>query len=207
MISDGRLVLPKDGAYLKSKPLTKDIREKTLEAWVQLSTLDQGGGAVISLQTNDGRVFDAIVFGERQARKWTAGSDGFSRTKDLDVPDEADAATSLVHMAIAYRADNSVQLYRNGQPLGSAYTPGSGLQTFKAGEAHVVLGLRHSGGGRPWLTGSIQRAALYDRALNDEEILQSFEASGFTIPHNEILAALTPDQRAQRDELDTLGRS
>jgi mono/diheme cytochrome c family protein len=204
MITDGRLVLPKDGAYVKSKPLTKDIREKTLEAWVQLSTLDQGGGAVISLQTNDGRVFDAIVFGERQARKWTAGSDGFLRTKDLGVPDEADAATSLVHVAIAYRADNSIQLYRNGQSLGSAYTPGSGLQTFKAGEAHVVLGLRHSGGGRPWLTGSIQRAALYDRALSDEEILQSFEASGFTIPHSEILAALTPDQRARRDEMDSL---
>ncbi|MFN9720267.1 MAG: DUF1553 domain-containing protein [Planctomycetota bacterium] len=203
-ISDGRLVLPRDGAHLKSLPLTKDIREKTLEAWVQLSTLDQGGGAAISIQTNDGRVFDAIVFGERQTRKWTAGSDGFSRTTDLEIPEEADAAVSLVHVAIVYRADNSIQLYRNGRPLGAAYTPASGLQTFKSGETHVVLGLRHSGGGRPWLIGSIQRASLYDRALNNEEVLQSFEASGFTIPQSEILAALNPDQRSQRNELDAL---
>ena len=37
--------------------------EKTLEAWVQLSDLQQRGGGVLGVQTLDGSVFDAIVFG------------------------------------------------------------------------------------------------------------------------------------------------
>ena len=197
-ITGGLLKLSKEGAYFKASPLTKDISEKTLEAWVSLANLEQGGGAPISLQTNSGQVFDAIVFGEQKARKWMAGSEGFARTKDLELPDETAASDTFVHVAMVYSSDNTITFYRNGERLGKAYKPASGLQTFKAGDAHVVLGMRHTGGGRPWLSGDIRQAALYDRALSDEEVLASFRSGGKTLTQSEILASLTPEQLAER---------
>ena len=200
VVGSGRLQLPKAGAFFQSPPLDRDIREKTLEAWVSLANLDQGGGGAISIQNAGGQVFDAIVFGERQPKKWSAGSDGFRRTADLDIPAESSAPGTLVHMAIVYRGDNSIALYRNGEPLGKAYTPGSALQTFSAGDARILLGQRHTGGGRAWLTGEIKQASLYDRALSDAEVAASFRAAGFSIPREAILAALTLEQRASRDK-------
>lgn len=198
IVANGALQLPKEGAFFQSAPLAQDIREKTLEAWVSLATLEQGGGAAISLETGDGVVFDAIVFGERQPKKWTAGSDGFRRTRDLEAPEETTAPGTLLHVAIVYRADGSIALFRNGVPYGQPYTPGP-LQTFAAGKAHIVLGLRHKGGGRPWLTGAIKQAALYNRALTPEEIAAAFRAAGFSLPREAILAALNEEQRAQHE--------
>ncbi len=198
-ITDGRLQLPKAGAYFKSAPLPRDIREKTLEAWVSLADLEQGGGAAISLESTGGVPFDAIVFGERQARKWMAGSEGFARTRNLDAPEETAAPGALIHVAAVYSADHRVALYRNGEPYGAPYAAGP-LVTFKAGAAHIALGRRHQGGGRPWLTGALQQAALYDRALSAEEVAASFRAGGFSLPQAEILASLSVAQRATRDE-------
>ena len=199
IIEGGRLKLPKEGAYFQSAPLPVEIREKTLEAWVSLADLKQGGGAAISIESDDGRTFDAIVFGEREPRKWVAGSSGFARTKDLGAPEETAGPGVFVHMAIVYRADNSIAVYRNGQPYGTSYTPSGNLQRFEAAKSRVLIGLRHTGGGRPWLTGEIKRASLYDRALTDAEVASSFRSSGLSIPQEEILAGLTREQRAQWD--------
>lgn len=198
-IAGGILKLSKEGAHFKSSPLTKDISEKTLEAWVTLASLEQGGGAAISLQMNDGRVFDAIVFGEQKPKRWTAGSEGFARTKDLELPDEDAAYGTYVHVAMVYNNDNKITFYRNGERLGKAYKPASPLKTYKANEAHVVLGMRHTGGGRPWLTGDIKQAALYDRALTSEEVLASFRSNGNSLTQSEILACLTPELVSERD--------
>ncbi len=198
-IGNGNLILPKEGAFYQTAPLPRDIREKTLEAWVSLADLKQGGGAAISIEGEDGGVFDAIVFGERQPKKWMAGSSGFARTLDLDAPDETAPAGKFIHMAIVYRADNSIAVFRNGEPYGKPYTPRSPLQTFKAGQARVLLGMRHKEGGRPWLTGEIKTAALYDRALSPEEVAASFHAAGFSIPQAEVIASLSEAQRTERE--------
>lgn len=199
VIEGGRLKLPEEGAYFQSAPLPVEIREKTLEAWVSLADLKQGGGAAISIESDDGRTFDAIVFGERESRKWVAGSSGFARTKDLGAPEETAGPGMFVHLAIVYRPDNSIAVYRNGEPYGTSYTPSGRLQRFDAAKSRVLIGLRHTGGGRPWLTGEIQRASLYDRALTDAEVAASFRSSGLAIPQAEILAGLTAGQRAQWD--------
>ncbi|HWN94298.1 MAG TPA: DUF1553 domain-containing protein [Methylomirabilota bacterium] len=199
VITNGGLMLRREGAFYQTGPLPRDIREKTLEAWVSLARLDQGGGAAISIENNHGGVFDAIVFGERQAKKWTAGSSGFDRTRDLEAPEETAPPGTLVHMAVVYRADNSIAVFRNGAPYGKPYTPQSPLQTFKAGNAHVLLGMRHKGGGKPWLTGEIKFAALYDRALSAEEVAASFRSTGFSIPKSEVIANLNPAQRTERE--------
>ncbi|MCY2984741.1 MAG: DUF1553 domain-containing protein [Planctomycetota bacterium] len=190
----GVLQLPKEGAFFKTAKLTKDIREKTLEAWVSLASLEQGGGAAISIETGNGRVFDAIVFGEQHPKKWMSGSEGFARTKPFDAPEETANTKSFVHVAIVYASDNSIAMFRNGEPYGKPYTPKTPLQTFAAGDAHVLLGYRHTGGGRAWLTGEIKQAALYDRALSHAEIAKSYRAGGASVTRAESLASLSPDQ-------------
>ena len=198
-ITNGALKLGAAGAYFQTRPLSRDVHEKTLEAWVTLADLKQGGGAAISIESEDGGVFDAIVFGERERKKWVAGSSGFARTRDLDAPEETSPPGALVHMAIVYGADNSIAVFRNGEPYGKPYTPASPLQTFRAGSARVLLGMRHTGGGKPFLTGEIKDAALYDVALRPEEVAASFRAAGFAVPESEMLANLDAAQRTERE--------
>ena len=88
-VEAGRLVLDGKDAFVTTVPLEKPLKERTLEVWVLLANLDQRGGAAISVQTLDGVTFDAIVFGEREPRKWMAGSNGFVRTKSFDGADES----------------------------------------------------------------------------------------------------------------------
>ena len=195
------LQLPKAGAYFEAAPLTRDIREKTLEAWVSLSDLEQGGGAAISLESRDGATFDAIVFGERQGRKWMAGSEGFVRTKDVDGPVENDSGSNRwVHVVLVHGSDNRVTLYRNGEPYGASYVAAAPIRTFQAGEARIVLGRRHQGGSRTWLTGSIRQAALYDRALTPAEVGAAFRSGGFAVSKEEGVAALNEGEKRERDE-------
>ena len=198
VIAEGQLQLPRAGAYFQSPPLDRDVREKTLEAWVSLSDLTQSGGAAISLETADGRQFDALVFGERQPRKWMAGSEGFARTREVEAPEESAVAGHWVHLAAVYSGDNRVALYRNGEPYGQPYTAGP-LVTFRAGDARVTLGRRHLGGSKPWLTGAIRHAALHDRALDAQEVKAAFRSGGFSVPPEAVLAQLTADDRTARE--------
>ncbi|MEZ6115441.1 MAG: DUF1549 domain-containing protein [Pirellulaceae bacterium] len=141
-------------SFAASTPLVTDLQEKTLEAWVMLSDLDQQGGAVISVQKLDGSVFDAIVFGEQEPRRWMAGSNGFARTKSFGGVEETAATQQWTHVAIVYQGDGTITGYRNGQLYGQAYAS-SGLQTFPAKETQVVFGLRHSpAGGNRLLNGA-----------------------------------------------------
>lgn len=127
------------------------------------------------------------------------GSGGFARTRDLEAPEESAPAGTWVHMAIVYRGDNSIATFRNGEPYGNPYTPGSPLHTYQAGKARVLLGLRHHGAGNGWLKGEIKQAALYDRALSATEVADSFRAAGIGVTQAEVLANLSPAQAAARD--------
>jgi hypothetical protein len=128
-----------------------------------------------------------------------AGSEGHVRTRDLDVPDEDAGPAAMVHLAAVYSADDRIALYRNGVPYGAPYKPPGGLRTFKAGDARVALGRRHQGGGSPWLTGAIGRAAIYDCALSAEEVAASYRAEGASITQDMILAGLDPARRRERE--------
>ena len=194
------LNLPSEGAFFRSPPIAESIREKTLEAWVSLANLDQRGGAAIAIETEDGRVFDAIVFGENQPRQWMAGSEGFARTVPLNDLEEDSPPGTFVHVAIVYAKDNSITFYRNGKPYGKSYTPAKPLQTFQAGKARILIGMRHTGGGRPWLTGQIKQAAIYDRALNNDEVLASYHANGFSPSLEQMLSSFEPQQKRMYEE-------
>ncbi len=196
-IEGGCLILDGKDAYAATVPLAVDLVEKTLEAWVQLETLEQRGGGVISVQSLDGGTFDAIVFGEQEPVKWMAGSNGFVRTKSFNGTAESDAKDRIVHIAVVYKKDGTILGYRNGAPYGMSYRPDN-LPLFPAQESQVILGLRHSPAvGNRMLAGRIQRAQLYNRALTADEIAASAGvADKNDVSHAQMLAQLTADQKA-----------
>jgi hypothetical protein len=200
-LKDGCLILDGKTGYLTSSPIPVKLRAKTLEAWVQLSTLDQSGGGVIGVQTTDGNRFDSIVFAEREPKRWMAGSEGFVRSQSFGGPEESDAATRPVHLAVVYSDDGTITAYRDGQPYGNPYDSGD-VTTFEPGSAQIVIGLRHGtdGGGNRLLKGSIGITQLYDRALSPEEVAASAGRTDF-VSIAELIAALSPSDRARRERL------
>ena len=198
---NGALVLDGSTAFVKTPPLGQDVGEKTLEAWVLLDDLDQKGGGVISLQTNDGLIFDAIVFGERTAKAWMAGSDHFRRSEVHGGPPEAEADKTPVHVAIVYQANGTITRYRNGVPYDQAYQ--TEPQQFKSGGAHFAFGLRAGtkAGAGLMLRGRILQAQFYDRALAPEEVAASAGAENNFVSEKEWSASLDENGRNERENL------
>ncbi len=197
-LTEQGLELPDDSSFATSAPLTQPLQAKTLEAWVRLKTLDQRGGAAISVQSLDGGRFDAIVFGEREPRRWMSGSDNFARTQSLQAAEETASTDEIVHICISYNEDGKISAYRNGQPYGKPYQAG-GTATFAANKTQVVFGLRH-GAAAPgkMLLGTIERAKLYDRALTAEEIASGSDRQVTTAM---IRAQLPSAAQARCDQL------
>jgi hypothetical protein len=193
VVRDGKLVLDGQAASMRTSPLDRDIREKTLEAWVSLTNLTQRGIGVIGLDTPADQTFDAIVFGERKPKHWMAGSDFFRRTEEPGGLEETVDPDEQVHVAIVYALDNSITLYRNGQLYGKRYVKGT-LQPFFKGKSRFLFGQRLSGVNPP-LAGEIEEARAYTRALTPAEIAASYEAGPAGVTTTELLAVLEPEQR------------
>ena len=171
-VSAAGLRLDGKTAYAATNPLSRGLKARTIEAWVMLDNLEQRGGGVVSLQGPRG-TFDAIVFGEQEAGRWMAGSESFSRTREVGGDAEIDAARRPVQVAIRYAEDGMIQIFRDGRPYGSAYKS-SGPIEMPAGETRVVFGQRHPPvGGNRMLAGTIVRARVYDRALTHAEVAAS----------------------------------
>ncbi|WP_435015836.1 DUF1553 domain-containing protein [Tundrisphaera sp. TA3] len=188
-------------AYAASPPLDRDLRSKTLEAWVRLDRPDQRGGGVMSLQALEDGPFDAIVYGEAEPGRWMAGSENFARTRDVGGEAEADATGRPVAIAITYAEDGTIRLYRDGRPYGRAYAS-RGPARFREGRSRVLFGLRHApAGGNRMLAGTIIRARLYDRALGPEEVAASAATSGSYLPPGAIAEALPAGLREERARL------
>ncbi|MDA1276248.1 MAG: DUF1553 domain-containing protein [Verrucomicrobia bacterium] len=199
VISGGRLRLDGKGDFMETDVLPVDVGQKSLEVWLSLSGLEQGGGGALTLETKNGSVFDSIVFGEREKGKWTAGSNGLARTQNLEGPAEYGQTTALIHVLVVYRSDNSIAVFRNGEAYGEAYRPGEPLQAYRTGDSHVLIGKRHTGGGKPFIAAEIEQAALYDRALTADEVRAVFSASRLNVRPDELAAALSEPERIEKD--------
>lgn len=206
-IENGKLIL--DGkSFAASELLNRNFLEKTLVAVVELDNLDQKGGGIISLQTKEGRFFDAIVFGERDPKQWMAGSDLFERTKSFAAPQEAEANTMPVHIAIVYRKNGEIEAFRNGVPYGRKYKS-NGPRRFEAKTGQILIGLRHSPAvGDRLLSGKVDYAAIYDRALSDKAIQNIAKDIGVGVSDEEIQEVSSVDEQRElqklRDELHAL---
>ncbi len=200
---DGRLWLDGKEAHLRSAPLGQELGDFTLEAWVALAGLDQRGGGVVSVETASGGEFDAIVFGEQQAGRWMAGSEGFFRTRSLGAPAETAGPGEWVHVALTRARDGRVSLYRNGAPWGDSYVPDGAPVPRYGADARILVGKRHTGGGNAFLRGAVDEARVYARALDAAAVRRSFEAgpdaSLPTLASRE--AQRTPSERAERQAL------
>ena len=205
-IERGRLVLNGKGAYVQTTPLPRTIGARTFEAWVTIADLNSRGGGVITLERNDKSAFDSIVYGERKPKQWIAGSNAFRRTRDLtDAPNENAAKDQLIHVAIVYASDGTIAVFRNGAPHDKPYKPAgteSDLKTYTQDESFVMFGKRHTSGGRPFFHGEIEEARIYDRALAAKEVSHSFNAGVQSIPHEALLAEMTPAERRQHAQLE-----
>jgi hypothetical protein len=201
-LEGGRLILDGKQAFAETEPLARELQEKSLEAWVQLANLEQRGGGVMTVQALDGSIFDSLVYGERDPRRWLAGSNFFARTKAFaEAAEETQAATQLTHVAIVYHADGRIIGYRNGQPYGEEYVVEKQV-AFSAGKAQVVFGMRHGPpGGNKMLAGAIDRAQLYDRALTAEQVAISSGAQPNFVTQAELVAALSAQERGERERL------
>ena len=199
-IEKGALVL--DGSsFVSTKPVQKDIREKTLEAWVQLNNLEQRGGGAITIETRNGTVFDSIVFGEREPQRWMPGSNGFVRTDSFNGPQESEAPPRPVHVALVYQADGTITGYRDGIQYGQPVRKAP-LQEFSSGNTEIIFGLRHKPtGGNRFLTGRIHKAGLYDRVLSPEEVAAAAGIAAEYVPEEQIVKWLSEDQLKLRTSL------
>ncbi|MDB6175485.1 MAG: hypothetical protein JWL59_4796 [Chthoniobacteraceae bacterium] len=200
-IKNGRLLLNGSGAYLQTDPLIKTLAAKTLEAWITIADLGQSGGGVLSVEAIKTHGFDSIVYAEKEPRRWVAGSELFRRSQNVAGELESAKPAQLVQMAIVYGEDGLITLYKNGVAYGAPFKQAP-PRTFEAGDAHVLLGLRHTGAGNGFFKGEIEEARLYDRALTAGEIEASFRAgTPPVITAAQISAALSPVQLEQRASL------
>lgn len=200
-LEKGALVVDEKG-FAASSPLPFDLAGKTLEATVQLATLDQAGGGVVTVQDLNGSVFDSIVFAERRKNEWLAGSNGFVRTLDFNGPAETAAATEAVHLVMTYAADGTIRGFRNGLPWGDPIRR-AGLQSYKKGESKVLFGLRHgtTATGNKTLRGRILEARLYARELSASEVRAACTGGPAPVTREDIDALLSG---AQRNEVASL---
>ncbi len=187
-------------AYLLSSSLPIALQAKSLEVWCMIHDLDQSGGGVMGIQ-GPGDFFDTIVLGERQARHWISGSNGFSRTHDFPESTPEDAVNQLLHLVMVYQEDGTTSMYRNGRPYGKPFR--KDRATFPKDQTSVIFGLRHlPPGGNKYLTVSLHQARLYDRALTADEVAASHSSNGSYVADADLWRALTEQQKTKKAALD-----
>ena len=197
-IEQGRLWLDGVESYVETPSLQKEIGAKTLEVWLTLSSLNQAGGGAMTIQSSSGAIFDSIVFAERDPKQWMAGSNGYVRWQSFQAPQETSADRELVNMTIVYGADKSITAYRNGHLYGAGYAASS-LAIYEANRSNILFGLRHSPpGGNRHLAASIDRAALFDRALTTDEVAALAGVTSNVVSDAEIVGQLSPNELVQR---------
>ena len=174
-VEGGRLVLNGTKAYVRSEPLPIGVGEKTFEAWLTLDNLEQRGGGVLSIERVGSHGFDSLVFAEKEAGRWVAGSDYFKRSENVGGDVETAKASDRIHLAVSYASDGTVTMYRNGKVYGKSFRKGD-LLSYEPKDGRLLIGLRHTGAGNGHLRAKVEEARFYVRALRAEEIAASFGA-------------------------------
>jgi len=173
VVANGKLILNDKLGCFQSSPLTADITERTLEAWVLLPSLDR---FVFPMQIIDEKlVWDGIMFAEQQPKKWYPGSDFRHRSRNLDATQEDAKPGELIQIAIVYAANNSVTMYRNGRIYGAPFSPRGDdwtIRTYRKNVTSIYLGSDN----KEAVSGpfEVEEARLYNQALTAEEIAESY---------------------------------
>ena len=173
-VKDGKLRLGANEWAMTTGYKGPDIGpDKTLVTWLYLDDLNVTRGATLAVNKSSADTFDAIVYAERQPKRWMAGSSFFRRTQDANPGFEEKETGKLIQLAISYEDDGGnakIVIYRNGDIIGD-YTMGP-IVSWKAGDVEALFGPRALIGGTAygWVVARVEDARIYNAVLNKEEI-------------------------------------
>jgi hypothetical protein len=149
------------------------IREKTLVSWVALDNLAVRAGSAMTIDNISGDNFDAIVYAERVAYRWMAGSSYFRRTQDVVTQNESSVG-EVLQMAVSYRdlgnGNVEVTICRDGVQIGKYNS--ANMAQWTGGNAEILFGKRHTSGNyQPGaIEGRIEEARIYGGAMTCAQI-------------------------------------
>lgn len=147
--------------------------DKTLVTWLYLDDLNIKRGATLAVNRSSADKFDAIVYAERQERRWMAGSSHFRRTQDAVPGFEEKQTGKLLQLAISYEDDGGnakIMIYRNGKIIGN-YKQGP-IVSWEEGDVEALFGPRALIGGTAygWVVARVEDARIYNAVLSEKEI-------------------------------------
>ena len=173
-VKDGKLHIGNNEWAMTTGYKGPDIGpDKTLVTWLYLDDLNVTRGATLAVNKSSADTFDAIVYAERQPKRWMAGSSFFRRTQDANPGFEEKETGKLIQLAISYEDDGGnakIVIYRNGDVIGD-YTQGP-IVSWKAGDVEALFGPRALIGGTAhgWVVARVEDARIYNTVLNEKEI-------------------------------------
>ena len=173
-VKDGKLHIGNNEWAMTTGYKGPDIGpDKTLVTWLYLDDLNVTRGATLAVNKSSADTFDAIVYAERQPKRWMAGSSFFRRTQDANPGFEEKETGKLIQLAISYQDDGGnakIMIYRNGKVIGD-YTMGP-IVSWKAGDVEALFGPRALIGGTAygWVVARVEDARIYNAVLDEKEI-------------------------------------
>ena len=173
-VKDGKLHIGSNKWAMTTGYKGPDIGpDKTLVTWLYLDDLNVTRGATLAVNKSSGDTFDAIVYAERQPKRWMAGSSFFRRTQDAIPGFEEKQTGKLIQLAISYEDEGGnakITIYRNGDRIGG-YTMGP-IVSWKAGDVEALFGPRALIGGTAygWVVARVEDARIYNTVLSKKEI-------------------------------------
>ena len=101
-------------------------------------------------------------------------------------------------MEVSRHPDGTITSYRNGLPYGKPYK--TGRATYPKKTSILSFGVRHlPANPQKALHGRIREVRVYDRALEPDAVMASFGGIADYVSLKELLAALPPAQRKERE--------
>lgn len=180
-----------DEAFLESKPLPIELREKTLEVWIQLPPQETLSGAVMGIQAAPR--FDSIALAQRPLGRWFSNSEALSRSKPFEIEPEESFGQPL-HLVAVYHKDGTTQLHRNGVSYGARYN--KGVLSFPKGKSTLLFGANLAKDIANRLKGlRIEKARLYDRALTSQEVASAYAGEETAQLLAKYASKLSPSER------------
>ena len=206
-LSGGRVrpVVGKDAVNISTPPLTADVREKTMEAWIYVRKPPEKSATVLQIRNRSGfrgAARDSVHFTGGEKKQWENSSTVEFRTADVAGPAEDAVEGGRIHIAIVYSGDDTIRLYRNGLAYGKAYKPEidlpvGRLQTYLKNDAVIELSSTKEL--------EVEEARVYNVALTSEQIAASYAAGVVSLSADDLTGALKPEQQKTlarlRDEL------
>ncbi len=157
-----------------------------------MDDLNVENGATIAVNKSSSDTFDAIVYAEKHAKHWMAGSSFFRRTQDAPHGKPETETGKLIQLAISYEDVNNeakIMIYRNGEIIGD-YTKGP-IKTWTEGDVEALFGPRAliAGTAHGWIVARVEDARIYNAVLSEDEI-NSLEADTLDVEARGKLATI-----------------